>query len=74
MQNPGNTSFLRFPKEMEKMLYVKGSMECARIPAGVVVEEDVEMTDTCSTVYVCMLMCTCTHICVHKHCRGTFRF
>lgn len=59
---------------MEKMLYVKGSMECARIPAGVVVEEDVEMTDTCSTVYVCMLMCTCTHICVHKHCRGTFRF
>lgn len=71
MQNPGNTSFLRFPNEMEKMFYVKESMECARIPVGVAVEDDVEMTGACST---CMFMCTCTHICVHKHCRGTIRF
>lgn len=59
---------------MEKMLSVKEFMECARIPVGVVAEDDVEMTGTCSTIYECMWMCTCTHIYVHMHFRGTFRF
>lgn len=54
MQNPGNTSFLRFPKEMEKTLSLKEFMECARTPVVVVAEDDVEMTGTCSTTYECM--------------------
>lgn len=35
------------------MLSVKESMECARTPLCVVAEDDVEMTGTCSTIYVC---------------------